>query len=52
LDWFYIPTRYPNGLSELTPAEAYLEEDAEECIRQANEILGAVKSPLSGNDAK
>jgi len=52
LDRFYIPTRYPNGLPELTPAEAYLEEDAEECIRQANEILGAVKSLLSGNDAK
>jgi HEPN domain-containing protein len=46
LDRFYIPTRYPNGLPELTPAEAYLEEDAEECIHQANQILGAVKSLL------
>jgi len=37
--------KYP----ELTPGEAYLDEDAEECIRQANEILGAVKSLLPSN---
>jgi HEPN domain-containing protein len=47
LDRFYIPTRYPNGLPELTPGEAYLEEDAEECIRRANEILVAVRSLLT-----
>lgn len=46
LDRFYIPTRYPNGLPELTPGEAYLEEDAELCTRQAKDILGAVKSIL------
>jgi HEPN domain-containing protein len=51
LDRFYIPTRYPNGLPELTPGEAYLDEDAEECIRQATEILAAVKSILPGNNA-
>jgi HEPN domain-containing protein len=50
LDRFYIPTRYPNGLPELTPAEAYLEEDAEECIRQANQILASVKSLLPVSD--
>jgi HEPN domain-containing protein len=37
LDRFYIPTRYPNGLPELTSGEAYLEEDAELCIQQATE---------------
>jgi len=46
LDRFYIPTRYPNGLPDLTPGEAYLEEDAERCIRQAGEILATVKSLL------
>ena len=51
LDRFYIPTRYPNGLPELTPGEAYLDEDAEECIQQATEILAAVKSILPSNDA-
>jgi HEPN domain-containing protein len=50
LDRFYIPTRYPNGLPELTPGEAYLEEDAEECIRQANQIVVAVKSLLPSSD--
>ena len=46
----YIPTRYPNGLPELTPAEAYQDEDAQQCILQATEILAAVKSILPGND--
>ena len=50
LDRFYIPTRYPNGLPELTPGEAYLDEDAEECIRQANQILAAVKSLLPSRE--
>jgi HEPN domain-containing protein len=48
LDRFYIPTRYPNGLPELTPGEAYLDEDAEQCIQHASEILAAVKSLLPG----
>lgn len=52
LDRFYIPTRYPNGLPELTPAEAYLEEDATLCIQQAAEILAAVKAFLPGNSKK
>jgi len=46
LDRFYIPTRYPNGLPELTPGEAYLDEDAEECIQQAADLLAAAKSIL------
>jgi len=46
LDRFYIPTRYPNGLPELTPGEAYVDEDAEECIQRASEILTTVKSLL------
>lgn len=50
LDRFYIPTRYPNGLPELTPGEAYMEEDAEECIRHANEILVAVRSLLPSDN--
>jgi HEPN domain-containing protein len=52
LDRFYIPTRYPNGLPELTPGEAYLDEDAEQCIQQATEVLAAVKAllPTNGED--
>jgi HEPN domain-containing protein len=43
LDRFYIPTRYPNGLPELTPSEAFIEEDAETCIKHAESIIKAVK---------
>lgn len=43
LDRFYITTRYPNGLPDLTPEEAYLEEDAEGCIENAEKILIAIK---------
>lgn len=50
LDRFYIPTRYPNGLPELTPGEAYLDEDAEQCIQQATEILAAVKALMPSKD--
>jgi HEPN domain-containing protein len=44
LDRFYITTRYPNGLPELIPDEAYLEEDAESCIENAKKIIKAIKS--------
>jgi HEPN domain-containing protein len=42
LDRFYIPTRYPNGLPDITPDEAYLEDDAKACIEMATRILKAV----------
>ena len=32
LDRFYIPTRYPNGLPDITPDVAFADEDAEKCI--------------------
>ena len=40
LDRFYIPTRYPNGLPDLTPDESFWEEDAEACIENAGKIIG------------
>jgi len=43
LDNFYIPTRYPNGLNDGTPAEFYVEEDADKAIRLASEIVNLVK---------
>jgi len=46
LDRFYITTRYPNGLPELTPEEAYLEEDAVKCIENAKKFIDAVRSIL------
>ncbi len=47
LDRFYIPTRYPNGLPDLTPEEAYIDEDAKVCIEHANLIVNTVRSFLN-----
>ena len=46
LDRFYIPTRYPNGLPDMTPSMAFSKEDARICIAHAQEILHKVKSIL------
>ncbi len=46
LDRFYIPTRYPNGLPDMTPDMAFSKEDAEACIAYAQKILERVKSIL------
>jgi HEPN domain-containing protein len=44
LDRFYIPTRYPNGLPEITPDAAFTAQDADTCIAHATEIVRAVRS--------
>jgi HEPN domain-containing protein len=44
LDRFYIPTRYPNGLPDITPDEAYALEDADTCIKNSSDILDKVRS--------
>jgi len=46
LDRFYIPTRYPNGLPDMTPAEAYVEEDSASCIENAKMLIERVASFL------
>ena len=46
LDRFYIPTRYPNSLPDITPNIAFTEEDADTCLAHANNIIGAVKTLL------
>lgn len=47
LDRLYIPTRYPNGIPDLTPGETYAAEDAEEAIEGAGRILDAVRRSLA-----
>ena len=47
LDQFYITTGYPNGLPDLTPEEAYLHDDARNCIEIAEKIIEAVNSILN-----
>ena len=44
LDKLYIPTRYPNGLPDLTPAEVYAEPDAASALSAARVLLEAVKA--------
>jgi len=41
LDKFYIPTRYPNGLPDLTPEQSYFRQDAEQAIALAVDLLTA-----------
>ncbi len=43
LDKFYIPTRYPNGLPDLTPGQAYRKEDAKRGIDAALNLLDACR---------
>ena len=43
LDRFYIPTRYPNGLPDLTPDKAYFAADSAQAIRLAGELWQAFK---------
>jgi HEPN domain-containing protein len=47
LDRFYIPTRYPNGLPDITPAEAYSMSDAQDACNKARKILEKIKSLIS-----
>jgi HEPN domain-containing protein len=47
LDRYYIPTRYPNGLPDLTPGKVYFQKDAELCLRQANVVLERVQVYLA-----
>jgi HEPN domain-containing protein len=41
LDSFYIPTRYPNGLPDLTPGQIYGKEDAQQGIEAAEVLFAA-----------
>ena len=46
LDRFYVPTRYPNGLPELSPDEAYGATDAETALLYGREIVGWAKTMM------
>ena len=47
LDKYYIPTRYPNGLPDLTPDKAYFEEDALTAIELSEKLIERVR-PMVG----
>jgi len=44
LDMYYIPTRYPDGIPEGIPSNAFMEEDAKHAIEMAEEIADFIKS--------
>lgn len=39
LDKYYIPTRYPNGLPDLTPGQVYTSQDSTQAIEKATFFL-------------
>jgi HEPN domain-containing protein len=39
LDRYYIPTRYPNGLPDVTPDMAFFEEDGQTALDLSRSIL-------------
>ena len=43
LDKLYIPTRYPNGLPDMIPAEVYTLEEARAAVASARAIIDLVK---------
>lgn len=47
LDKFYIPTRYPNGLPDLTPGQVYLRADAQAGIEMAGFLLDAARQVIA-----
>lgn len=47
LDRFYIPTRYPNGFDTGSPKDYFTRRDAEEAIRDADEVVRYCKGKIS-----
>ena len=46
LDKLYIPTRYPNGLPDLTPSEVYTEKEASKAIESSKIIIKEIEMNL------
>ena len=46
LDRLYVPTRYPNGLPDLTPEEAFFESDARRALDLATRIANRVSPAM------
>lgn len=42
LDKFYITTRYPNGLPDGLPSDAYDEDDATDAIGKAEKVMAGI----------
>lgn len=49
LDRYYVPARYPNGWAEGSPKDYYTEDDADEAIAGAEEIVRFGRRLLAGS---
>jgi HEPN domain-containing protein len=47
LDKFYIPTRYPNGLPDLTPGQTYISQDSEQALEKAGFFLEETRNLIA-----
>ena len=47
LDLFYIPTRYPDSLPDLTPGRVYRATDSERAMLCAEEIVNGCSAMLT-----
>jgi HEPN domain-containing protein len=52
LDRLYIPTRYPNGLPDITPDLAYSEDDSDSSINTVEKILKEAELIIKGTQEK
>jgi HEPN domain-containing protein len=43
LDRLYVPTRYPNGLPDLTPEKSYFAADSQHAIGLARDVLAVFR---------
>ena len=43
LDRFYIPTRYPDGLPDITPMDAFCDSDAQIAIQSAKNFISVAE---------
>ena len=48
LDRLYIPTRYPNGLPDLTPEQSFFESDSTAALANARLVLDYASGVLNG----
>ncbi|MFA6222196.1 MAG: HEPN domain-containing protein [Desulfomonilaceae bacterium] len=49
LDKYYIPTRYPNGLPDLTPGQVYIQSDAAVGLVAASGFIELCKTWIESN---
>lgn len=48
LDRYYIPTRYPDGLPDITPMDAYNVDDAETALKYSGHFLDLAHEVIEG----